>query len=221
MDEKERSDSISDIEEQQNSDLLNSLMKKIKDHARLSFQNVLGNILLVFADTGLAKQLNVEHLMQISMDGKNWGLAGLKINCINITLKKSFLQSYSVHIAIPISLIRTLGKITVIESSGLIQVELKPEYILYVAEPSFLGWAFMLEDLKTMLPMLELGKKLSSYGVLINEMDTLIQKAIRLSIASKASSELRAVPSPIVVKPEDFQEQIREKLMKLGMQNEQ
>jgi hypothetical protein len=72
-----------------------------------------------------------------------------------------------------------------------------------------------------MMPIMEISKKLSSYGVLINEMDTLIQKAIRLSIASKASSELRAVPSPIVVKPEDFQEQIREKLMKLGMQNEQ
>ena len=212
MAEEERSDTLQHL-----TDLTDVMKQKLQQKARLSFQSVIGRILLVFADTGFARELNVEHILQTSVEGRYWGLEGLRLDCITLTLRKPFWQSYSVHISIPIALIRALGRVTVIESSGLIQAELKPEFILYTAEPSFLGWAFLLEDLSSILPMTREGKKLSSMGVLINEMDQLIQKAIRLSIASKTASELRAVPSPIVIKQEDFQEQLREKLARLGV----
>ena len=212
MAEEERSDSISAVTEK---DITDVLKRKITEKARLSLQNVLGTMLLVFADTGFARKLDVEHVLQMSAEGRFWGLEGLRIDCIKLTLRKPFWQTYSVHILIPLALIRSLGRITVIESSGLIQADLKPEFVLYAAEPSTLGWAFLLEDMSMMLPIMREGKKLSSMGVLIEEMDQLVQKAIRLSIASKTTSELRAVPSPIVVKPEDFQEQIREKLLRM------
>ncbi len=165
-------------------------------------------ISLVFTN-GIWYNFQLDSVMPITVDLAWLGLKGLEVEGINLTPKREFLQSYSVHIQIPMPLIRAFGTVTVLESAGLKIVDANPNYVLYLTKPSFLGWIFLLYDIQDMLGLLENKQLAEKLALVLDETPELMRRLTRLTVPYQITEEMKAVPSPIRIGEADIQEFLR------------
>jgi len=185
-----------------------SLIKAAITQAKRSVFRPGQTIALVFTN-GTWYQIELEDVMPITVDLRYLGLEGLEVDGINLTPKKEFLQSYSVHIQIPFSLVRCFGTVTVLESSGLKVIDSSSNYVIYMTKPSFLGWIFLLFEVQDMLELLENKQLAQKLGLVLTETPELMRRLTRLTVPYQITDQLKAVPSPIRVTESDVQEFLR------------
>ena len=175
-------------------------------------------VILNFLGSGAAYEVDVDHIRPVSFDGRFLGIRGLKVTGVEIIPRPRLFQSYSEYIYIPAATIRMpIGYFLNIEAVGLKTTEVTEHYVVFVAEPSLLGWLFILFEQSDLLALARKGKEIAVAREVIEEMDDLLRKAVRLSIAGKTITELRAVPSPPRIVEGDYQDYIKEQLRRMGV----
>lgn len=175
-------------------------------------------VILNFLGSGAAYEVDVDHIRPVSFDGRFLGIQGLKVAGVEIIPRPRIFQSYSEYIYIPAATIRMpIGYFINLEAMGLKTTEVTENYVVYVTEPSPLGWLFILFEQSDLLALARKGKELAVAKSVIDTMDELLRKAVRLSIAGKTITELRAVPSPPRIVEGDYRDYIKEQLRRMGV----
>ena len=219
MDEEERSESIQPVLSKEEPPLLTKeklTATKLLRNIKPALSGLAGPKILVFTGSGVLKTMKVDSALPVEIY-----LDPLRVAGITLTSKRSFFRNYDVHVQIPIALIRAYShEVIIIESDGLQPADHSPDYVVYVAVPSLFGWALILEEQRELLMARRGAGELAVANEVIKAMDELISRAVKLSIPGKVTSELRAIPSPIQIREQDYQELIREKLKRMGITGE-
>lgn len=203
---------------EQNEGLLRALVDKVRQQSVGISALHRKRVILNFLGSGAAYEVDVDHIRPVSFDGRFLGVKGLRVSGVEIIPRPRIFQSYSEYIYIPSAIIRApIGYFLNLEATGLKTTEVTENYVVYVAEPSPLGWLFVLMEQSDLLSLARTGKEIAVARAIIEEMDELLRKAIRLSIAGKSVSELRAVPSPIRIAEDDYRDYIKEQLKRWGV----
>lgn len=197
---------------------LRELFDKIRQHMVGLSAIHRKRVILNFLGSGAAYEVDVDHVRPVSFDGRFLGIKGLKVTGVEIIPRPRMFQSYSEYIYIPSATIRMpIGYFLNLEAMGLRTTEVTENYVVYAVEPSPLGWLFILFEQSDLLALARKGKEIALAKSIIEEMDELLRGAVRLSIAGKAVSELRAVPSPIRIVEQDYRDYIKDQLRRMGV----
>ena len=164
---------------------------------------------------GFVLKRQIESVTPIAIKGRYYNLEGIELDGVDFVLRRRMFENYSKHIRIPTSIIRSVGDVTVIEGTGLMEAEITPSYAIYIARPSPLGWLMLLSDVKELRERLKESADLSTLFTILGYQADLVRRALNVSIAGGIAEELRAPVGLVRPTERDLQEFIKQQYLKL------